>query len=70
VPQNGETNKRFGVYRSICCGIEIVIAEGMTFPDCPNHPKLSTYWKSDTEQPIPRAEDLPSVKKKSNDPAA
>ena len=44
MPNNGETNKKFGVYKSLCCGLEIVIAEAMTFPVCPNHPKLTTVW--------------------------
>src|SRR2546427_678640 len=39
--QNGEINKRFGVYKNLCCGVEIVLTEGATFPDCPNHPKLT-----------------------------
>ena len=45
VSNNGEINTRFGVYASVCCGAEIVITEGTTFPDCPNHPKLITTWK-------------------------
>jgi len=45
VPDNGEINERFGVYQSVCCGREIIIREGATFPDCPNHPKLGTAWK-------------------------
>ena len=43
--QNGEPNNRFGVYKSLCCGREILLREGMIFPDCPNHPKLTTVWK-------------------------
>ena len=46
MPQNGDLNNSIGVYRSLCCGSEIVIREGAKFPDCPNHPKLSTVWKS------------------------
>jgi hypothetical protein len=45
MPNNGEANRRFGVYINLCCGIEMVIAEGMVFPDCPNHPRLTTIWK-------------------------
>jgi hypothetical protein len=45
MPKNGEINERFGVYRNTCCGREIIIREGASFPDCPNHPKLSTRWK-------------------------
>jgi len=44
VPQNGEKNQKFGVYKSLCCGAEIVIREGATFPECPNHRSLSTIW--------------------------
>ncbi len=46
MPSNGELNSKFGVYRNVCCGREIIIREGATFPDCINHPKLSTVWKS------------------------
>jgi hypothetical protein len=45
MPQNGEINKEFGVYKTLCCGAEIVIAKRLTFPDCPNHPKLAAEWK-------------------------
>ena len=45
MPQNGDTNKRFGVYKNLCCGDEIIVREGATFPDCKNHPKLTTVWK-------------------------
>jgi len=41
VPQNGAVNEKFGVYKSVCCGAEIVITAGATFPDCPNHQKLT-----------------------------
>ena len=42
---NGEVNTKFGSYRTLCCGQEIVISVGATFPDCPRHPKLTTEWK-------------------------
>ncbi len=45
MPNNGEANKNFGVYINLCCGVEIFIAEGTVFPDCPNHPRLTTIWK-------------------------
>ena len=45
VPQNGEVNTRFGVYKAVCCGAEIVISQGATFPDCPNHPRRITIWQ-------------------------
>ncbi len=70
VPQNGEKNRKFGVYRSLCCGFEIVITEGSRFPDCANHPKLTTQWKAVHDEAIPRASDLPGSKRKNNDPAA
>ena len=25
VPQSGEVNEKFGVYKSVCCGYEIVV---------------------------------------------
>ena len=45
MPSNGDKNDKFGVYRNVCCGKEIIIREGATFPDCASHPKLSTVWK-------------------------
>jgi hypothetical protein len=67
MPQNGEVNKRFGVYRSLCCGAEIVIPEGVPFPDCPNHPKLTTQWKSVADEKIRHVSEIFPPKK---DPAA
>ena len=43
--KNGEVNTTFGIYRTLCCGQEIAIIVGATFPDCPNHTKLPTEWK-------------------------
>jgi hypothetical protein len=68
MPTNGEINSKFGVYKNVCCGSEIVLGEGMTFPDCPNHPKLTTQWKSISDERIPRADEL--FRKKKNEPAA
>jgi hypothetical protein len=45
MPKNGDINERFGVYKSLCCSREILLREGVKFPDCPNHPKLTTVWK-------------------------
>jgi len=38
-------NETFGVYKSVCCGTEIVITKGATFPNCPDHPRQTTIWK-------------------------
>jgi len=39
--QNGEINKKFGVYKSLCCGFEIVLVEGANgFPELLNFPAL------------------------------
>jgi hypothetical protein len=46
MPKNGETNQKFGFYKNLCCGKEMVVAEGNQFPDCPNHPNLPTIWKA------------------------
>ena len=44
MPHNGQVNEKFGVYRSLCCGAEIVITKGAIFPRCPDHPRY-TLWK-------------------------
>jgi hypothetical protein len=58
MPEKGSINDKFGVYQSLCCGSEIVIGEGMTFPDCPKHPKLPTKWKSVIDERIPHVTEL------------
>ena len=45
MPYNGDINTKFGAYKSLCCGEEIIIPEGKEFPDCPNHRNLTTIWK-------------------------
>ena len=45
MPANGEVSTKFGTYKTLCCDAEIVIASGVVFPDCPNHPRLPTQWK-------------------------
>jgi len=66
MPQNGEINTKFGVYASACCGSEIIIREGATFPDCARHPKMITTW-----QPIEAdIVDEKVAKKKSSEHAA
>jgi len=67
VPESGQINEKFGVYESICCGAEIVIREGATFPECPNHRSLKTIWNPLDFEMILTTE----IKKKANyDPAA
>ena len=65
MPENGEMNNRFGVYKSLCCSTEIVISQGVSFPDCANHPNLTTVWKPlvDSDEDIPRAVDLKNSRK-------
>ena len=43
MPQNGETNSKFGFFKSQCCEREIAVPKGSDFPACPNHPGL-TIW--------------------------
>jgi hypothetical protein len=46
MPQYGEINKEFGIFRNRCCGAEIVLGSGIPFPDCPEHSsKLPTEWE-------------------------
>jgi hypothetical protein len=67
MPQNGEINTKFGVYKTACCGAEIIIREGAAFPDCRYHPKLTTVWKQIEVEVV----DLITIKKQSqSDPAA
>ena len=66
MPQNGAVNEKFGVYKSVCCGAEIVITAGATFPDCPNHQKLTTFWKPVMDGEVSR----PTGKKSESDTAA
>jgi hypothetical protein len=42
---NGTTCFAPGTFKSVCCGAEVTIDAGIAFPDCPNHPRLSTVWK-------------------------
>jgi hypothetical protein len=54
MPRNGETNAKFGVYKTLCCGQEIILRAGVPFPDCPNHPGLTTIWKATVDDNIVR----------------
>ena len=69
MPQNGEINTTFGVYRNVCCGAEIVISKGVTFPDCPRHVKLPTEWKAIADDRIRQVSEV-SPQKKTSVPAA
>jgi hypothetical protein len=44
VPESGDKNTSFGVYREGCCGREILISVGSVFPTCPKHPDRSAKW--------------------------
>jgi len=69
MPINGEINDRFGVFKSLCCDAEIVIADGVAFPDCPRHPHLPTTWSPVVDEKFPHVSQLPEFKK-SGDKAA
>jgi len=67
MPQSGEINTNFGVYKNLCCGREIIIRKGATFPSCLNHPKSVTLWNVVEVETI----DIISIRKKApTDPAA
>jgi hypothetical protein len=67
MPNSGEVNCQFGVYANQCCGHEIIIREGATFPDCPNHKGLAVAWNQIEAEIV----DLITLKKKSTvDPSA
>ncbi|HYR83160.1 MAG TPA: hypothetical protein VE422_03680 [Terriglobia bacterium] len=44
VPKSGDQNNQFGIYKSTCCGAEIVLVQGAVFPLCHKH-KLPAGWK-------------------------
>jgi hypothetical protein len=67
VPQNGKVNENFGVYKSVCCGAEIVITKGAIFPNCPNHPRLTTIWKLLSDEDMTQ---LTDKRKSQSKPAA
>jgi len=65
MPRNGEINTKFGVYKNLCCGIQMVVNNGSQFPDCPNHRNLITEWKlsSGVDKEIPHVRDLKNKKR-------
>jgi len=46
--KSGDVNQHFGIYKSSCCGLEIVLVKGGVFPLCHKH-KLPASWKLVTE---------------------
>jgi hypothetical protein len=52
--QSGDQNTSFGIYKNVCCGREIAISKGATFPVCPEHRHLPTEWIAigESKQPI------------------
>ena len=65
MPQNGDISKEFGVFKTVCCGAEIVISKGASFPDCPVHPRLMTEWKPVVDLTFRHvSEFFPNTKKK------
>jgi len=50
MPCNGEISRRFGIYKSVCCGAEIVIPEDVIFPNCAKHGNLPTEWINITDE--------------------
>jgi hypothetical protein len=65
MPKNGEINIQFGVYKNVCCGTEIVIPVGSTFPNCARHLDQPTVWEPvSNDDSIPRASELPDSKKR------
>jgi hypothetical protein len=65
MPRNGETNTKFGVYKNLCCGAEIIVPENVTFPDCAIHFNLPTEWKPVTHNDlIPHVRELDPRKKR------
>jgi len=58
MPRNGEINIKFGVYKNLCCGAEIVIPANVTLPACAVHFNLPTTW-----QPVAASHDAPHADK-------
>lgn len=47
---NGEINIRDGWYKNLCCGLDVFVVAGKTFPDYRRHKNLPTSWKADEER--------------------
>jgi len=46
VSNNGNKNTKFGVYKSLCCGYEIVIGAGITFPRLSETPQIANRMET------------------------
>lgn len=54
---DGDVNREFGIYKNVCCSAEILIPEGIRFPQCAKHG--STEWKDITDVDyIPRVREV------------
>jgi hypothetical protein len=53
--RDSEVNRQFGIYRSVCCRAEIVIPEGVTFPQCAKH--YRTEWQDVTDMDCTETEE-------------
>jgi hypothetical protein len=49
MPITGNRSTEFGVFRSDCCGSEIVIGPNVVFPACPMHPGETNWVNLRTE---------------------
>jgi hypothetical protein len=63
-PETYKQRFQESLFRTICCGAEIVIGIGVPFPDCPNHKNLPAEWKQIPD--VDPAEYKPNVKGKIN----
>ena len=53
---------------NLCCGTEIIIPDGVVFPDCATHIHLITEWKNIHSSRIPHVSELGEGKR--SEPAA
>ena len=67
MPKSGEVNEKFGVYKSVCCGFEIVITKGATFTNCPDDFRHPATWNLLPDEDMTQ---LTDKKKSDSKPAA
>ncbi|HEY2381598.1 MAG TPA: hypothetical protein VGK48_10520 [Terriglobia bacterium] len=41
----GSINGEHGIYKNYCCGDELVLYRGITFPNCNKHKQMITRWR-------------------------